>query len=350
MSPIVASGDDWMAVPRYPDGCRLDRIAPTLDDDTRKKIAVESCNVILDMLGKGYAHRDFHCKNLFWVDNRQLVVVDFEWAVAYEPGRTPRFAECYDMTGKGLESPPGTGNMCYAANYPSSLEQVLKVSGTEIVSLLEANLKDQMREVTYTFHTVKGRRTCDLGRIYASFDSPYLRVSRDEAQRDTEERCRQFGLTDDVLRGRSVLDLGSNIGAMLLEIQKHGPGPCLGIEYDKDKVRLASRIAAYNGLNNVVFRAGDLEKCGAPDIGRHDVVFCLAILAHMKQPERLFWLLSEVTSKVLYFEGNAPQETEYIRSKLTESGFTNVTYLGFCTDDHLDSNNHRPVFRAERSN
>ncbi len=351
MSPLVCRKDDGIVIPRYPAKCRLDLIANKLDEETRKKIAVESCNIVLDMLSAGYAHRDFHSKNLFWVDDKQLVAIDFEWIGRYEAEKTPCFRDCYDVTGKVLDSPyipVNFGNMCYASGNPHSLEQVLKIPLAEALVLLEEHLKMQMRDATHTFHMSSGRRTCRLGRIYASFNLPYLSVSKDEAQRDLEVRLKQYDMQKEQFQGRSVLDLGSNIGAMLFEIQKFKPGRCLGIEYDKDKVRVASRIAAYNGLNNVNFRVGDIEKVNANDIGRHDIVFCLAILEHMKDQDRLFRLLFEVTSQTLYFEGNAPSDPQSVKSKLLECGFKKVTDLGMCSDDHLQANNNRPLFIAEK--
>ena len=351
MSPIVCSEENRITIPSYPDKCRLDLIANKLDEETRKKVAVQACNIVLDILSAGYAHRDFHAKNLFWVDHKQLVAIDFEWIGHYEPGKKPCFHDCYDVTGNGLDSPfppRDFGNMCYVSPHPHSLEQVLKIPLAEALILLEEDLKTQMRDATHTFHMSSGRRTCQLGRIYGSFSLPYLSVFRDEAQRDLEVRLKQYDMQKEQFQGHSVLDLGSNIGAMLFEIQKFEPGQCLGLEYDKDKVRVASKIAAYNGLNNVDFQVSDIEKVNIKDIGQHDIVFCLAILEHMKDQDRLFRLLFEITSQTLYFEGNAPSDPRSVKSKLLECGFKKVTDLGMCSDDHLESNNNRPLFIAEK--
>ena len=348
MSPIAHTEENWITIARYPDNCRLDLIAGKLDGETRKKVAVQACNIILDMLSAGYAHRDFHSKNLFWLENKQLVAIDFECLCRYEPDKKPCFHDCYDITGKGLDIPDRTEGMCYTADYPSSLEQVLKIPFTDATALLEEDLKMQMRDATLTFRTHTGQHTCQLGRIYGSFTLPYLSAPKEESQRNSEVRCTQLGLKEEMIRGRSVLDLGSNIGAMLFEMQKYKPGKCLGIEYDGSKVKVASKTAAYNSLNNVSFQVGDIEKLTAADIGRYDIVFCLAVLSHMKDKDRLFRLLSEVTSETLYFEGNSDSDPGYVNSKLLDCGFKKVSDLGFCMDDYLESNNNRPVFVAEK--
>lgn len=348
VSPIVCSNEYWIGMPLYPDKWRLDKIASTFDEDTGRKVAVQACNIILDMLSKGYAHRDYHSKNLFWVDQSQLVLIDFESIFHYNSSQRPHFYDCYDITGKGLDSPFLTENMCYVSNSPSSLEQVLEIPLDEVVLLLEQDLKNQMREASLAFHNAVERHTCRLGRIYGSFTLPYLSVSKDEAQRDSEIRFTDFGLEKEIVKKRSILDIGSNIGAMLFEAQKYNPGKCLGIEYDKNKVQVASRIAAYNGLNNIVFQIGDIEKIHAEDIGRFDIVFCMAVLAHVKKPKRLFQLLSEVTVEFLYFEGNSSTDPKFIQSELVGCGFKKVTYFGSCSDDHLESNNNRPLFLAEK--
>ena len=348
VSPIVRSNENWIEIPLYPDKWRLDKIASTFDEDTRRKVAVQACNIILDMLSKGYTHRDYHSKNLFLVDQSQLVLIDFESIFPYESSQRPRFYDCYDITGKGLNSPFLTENMCYVSNLPSSLEQVLQIPLDEVVFLLEQDLKNQMREATLTFHNAVERHTCRLKRIYGSFTLPYLSVSKDEAQRDSEIRCKNFGLEKKIVEQHSILDIGSNIGAMLFEVQKYNPDKCLGIEYDKYKVHVALRIAAYNGLNNVDFQVGDIEKIYAEDIGRFDIVFCMSVLAHVKKTKRLFQLLSEITSEYLYFEGNSSTDPKFIQSELVGCGFKNVTYLGLCSDDHLESNNNRPLFVARK--
>jgi len=285
---------------------------------------------------------------MFWVDQSKIIVIDFESMFPYEQSAKPRFHDCYDITGRGLESPYATENMCYISNSPSSLEKALRIPLDEALLLLEDDLKAQMLEATLTFHKPTGRHTCRLGRIYGSFTLPYLSVSMEEAQRDSEVRCKEFGLKKEMVQGRSVLDLGSNIGAMLFEVQKYEPGKCLGIEYDKSKCQVASRIAAYNGLNNVEFQMRDIEEVNACDLGSYDIVLCLAVLGHMKNPLRLFQLLSEVTAGFLCFEGNSSTDPESVQCKLLDCGFKNVIYRGVCSDDNLETNNNRPLFLAEK--
>ena len=56
---------------------------------------------------------------------------------------------------------------------------------------------------------------------------------------------------------------------------------------------VANRVARFCGLKNVMFRHGDIDNL-SPDY-KHDVVMCLAMEAHVKDPKRLYRLLGEVS-------------------------------------------------------
>jgi hypothetical protein len=145
------------------------------------------------------------------------------------------------------------------------------------------------------------------------------------------------------------MDFGSNIGGMLFSIQKYNPRNCLGIEYDPDKVLVAQQIAAYNGLNNVKFIQGDIDLTNIQDLGGpRNVVFCLAVEAHVKNPKRLFELLSQATTEILYFEGNSTTKPKQAKKALLNAGFRKVRVLGKSRDDVIASNNCRPLLIATK--
>jgi len=82
--------------------------------------------------------------------------------------------------------------------------------------------------------------------------------------------------------------------------------------------------------------------------GTYDVVFCLALVSHLKKPDRLYTLLGEMANKVLFSEGNGNTSIEDAKAKLMTSGFSEVVYIGLCDDDCLPENNKRPVFIAKK--
>ncbi len=210
-------------------------------------------------------------------------------------------------------------------------------------------LKQELRNASASFRKKTSRHflsTKDV--IYCAFSTPGFSVAREEAQRDAARRLEQFGLSPQDFRGRSVLDLGCNNGAMLFQISNYGPARGLGIEYDPEKVDLARRIASFAGIDSVEFRVGDLDALEARDIGGpFDVVLCLAIEAHVQRPDHLYQLLAQVTRGVLLFEANASTKPKSVVAALAKGGFSAIRHLGTCDDDIVPRNNRRPIFLAQ---
>jgi 2-polyprenyl-3-methyl-5-hydroxy-6-metoxy-1,4-benzoquinol methylase len=348
--PIIDKGPLWFTIPLYPEEKRLDIVAPILDQPTRIEIAKQAISILFDIFFAGYAHRDFHAKNLFWID-QQLMLVDYECLEPYPEGKRPPFPVSYDITGQGLGSPFKTGRMCYTfERRPEvSLHSVLRVSVEEAIEEFCKDLKSRLHQACRTFVSGRKRHICKAERIYSSFELPYFRVTPDEAQRDSSVRLKDFGIDEQVLHGKTVIDLGSNVGGMLFSIQKCNPGHCLGIEYDSEKVLIGQQIAAYNGLNNVRFIQADIDLINVQQLGGpRDVVFCLAVEAHVKNRKKLFELLAQATTEVLYFEGNSTTALERIKQTLTQVGFRKVKMLGISRDDVIPNNNCRPLLVATK--
>ena len=215
-------------------------------------------------------------------------------------------------------------------------------------SATATRLKDELRNVSASFRKKKSRHflsTRDV--IYCAFSTPRFSVARDEAQRDARRRLEQFGLRPEDVRGKRVLDLGCNNGAILFQISNDQPAQGVGIEYDPEKVDLARRIAAFAGIERLEFRVGDLDALDARAVGGpFDVVLCLAVEAHVQDPDHLYRLLADVTRGVLLFEANASTKPKSVEAALARCGFTDIRHLGTCDDDIVPRNNRRPIFRA----
>jgi len=213
---------------------------------------------------------------------------------------------------------------------------------------VQSRLTEELRSASASFRKKKSRHflsTKDV--IYCAFSTPGFSVPRNEAQRDAARRLEQFGVRPEDIRGKRVLDLGCNNGAILFQLSNHGPACGLGIEYDPEKVDLARRIAAFAGIERLEFRVGDLDALEARDIGApFDVVLCLAIEAHVQKPDHLYRLLAAVTQGVLLFEANASTSPKSVQAELAKAGFREIRHLGSCDDDIVPRNNRRPIFSA----
>jgi hypothetical protein len=82
--------------------------------------------------------------------------------------------------------------------------------------------------------------------------------------------------------------------------------------------------------------------------GKFDIIFCLAIEAHLKNKQRLYRLLNKVSSDMVFFEGNSTTDPMEVQNALLNNGFRTVEFIGFCDDDCLPSNNNRPLLIARK--
>ncbi len=222
-----------------------------------------------------------------------------------------------------------------------------KESGVQLNARDVRSLKDRLLAASLSFHSDKGRRVTKKKLIYSSFSLPGFEVKEKETQRNTVKRLERFGINQDAIFGKSVLDLGCHTGAILFEVQKWNPGYCLGIEYDIEKVSVAEGIARLCNIRNIEFGRDDIDELNEEHLGgKYDVVFCLAVEAHVTYKKRLYRLLNSVTNDVLYFEGNSTTDVSDVINNLTKVGFNEVEFLGMCDDDCTPENNNRPMFIA----
>ena len=345
--PIVRAGPRWIEMPRMNPNDRLDLVLAACGTAARQEIARQAIAIALDVFSAGFAHRDFHARNLFW-DGRQLRLVDFETMIAYPEGERPAFQDSYDFTGSGLPSPFMTQNMGFMKEHPCGLAQLLGLDRETALSIARDLLVDRLRQATATFNTVAGRHECRAGRIYGSFTLPAITVSPEVAQRDSAKRLRNFGILPEHIAGQSCLDIGCNVGAMLFELQRHAPRTSLGLEYDQEKVDAARAVAAFAGLSNLRFEQADVDALEAGDLGTHDNVFCLALIEHLQRREHLYDLLGRVTARRLFFEGNSGTSVDEVQRELLRVGFSKVEALGISDDDCRAENNRRPLLVATK--
>ena len=211
-------------------------------------------------------------------------------------------------------------------------------------------IRTRLLEASGSFRKKEGRHELRTKNVmYCAFSTPHFSVQPAEAQRDAKKRVAHFGLTAENVAGKSVLDLGSNTGAMLFQLSNFAPASGLGIEYDRDKVDLAGEIASHAKIPGIRFEQGDLDKLNAAEVGVHDIVLALAIEGHVNDPERLYRFLGEVTGDLLCFEGNSNCDMKATRRFLKTAGFTRMVDLGFCDDDRDPRNNRRPQLLARKA-
>lgn len=162
--------------------------------------------------------------------------------------------------------------------------------------------------------------------------------------RDALYRFNVMGITED-LSGKSVLDLGCQLGVMGMECCRRGATNVLGVEYQPEYVECARDLAEYNNFKNITFIQGDLTKGDeVPKIvNKHfdnkpvDICLALSLYKHVKEP--LFNVLSKIKFKTLYIEshntGTTGIQTPHVVEMLSymkKYSLEPVTFIGFTTD------------------
>lgn len=329
---------------------RLDNLIEELDEKEKCLILNEIISTLLDIYSNDFAHRDFHGKNIFYIKGQGVKIIDFE-CISDISKINSGFFNSYDVRGIGLDSPHLTGNMCVFNNSSTSISNLFGIINVnQLIRIVENVLIEKLYEVSSTFFT---RRYPDKDRhklrnryIYNTFDLPYLKVRREKGQRNVKKRLNRFNVTKQLIKGKKVLDLGSNVGGVIFELYKMQAENLLGLEYDKEKVDISRIISKIHGYKNIEFKKTDIESDEFINgfTEKFDVVFCLAIIEHTNRKKDLIHKLASICKEKLFIEGNAGTDVDWLKKTLKEAGFVKVKYLGLSDDEKDNRNNNRPLF------
>lgn len=348
MSVWKSYGENYFIRDYYEENNRLDNYIKNISFNEKREIARNILSIILELYLCGYSHRDLHARNIFVV-NGQIKIIDFETMA--KKNANSQFLNSYDLTGKGLDSPFLTDNMCYVHESAFSLRNVLGVDLQQAIDDFKLLLKRKLEICSQSFNKKGTRHVTKSGRIYSSFSIPTFSIEPEIAQRDNVRRLEKIKISNKEMKNKTILDLGCNTGGMLFELQNFSPEKCVGLEYDYEKIKVANRVAAFAGIQNTIFIHEDLDKIDLSKYQeKYDYVFCLSINAHVKDEKKLFKTLGHFTKKVLIFEGNEGTIIEKVKESLIKEGFSIFEDYGFCDDDVIEENNKRPIIKAFKNN
>jgi len=101
--------------------------------------------------------------------------------------------------------------------------------------------------------------------------------------------------------GNSVLDVGSGLGQFTLAMASKvgAAGRCLGIERDKNQLKIAWQEQEASLVKNIEFRQGNAENLmlSAGEWGSFDVAHARFVLEHVKQPENVVMGMAKAVKK-----------------------------------------------------
>lgn len=151
--------------------------------------------------------------------------------------------------------------------------------------------------------------------------------------------------------GKSILDIGSNQGGMLLQIKdKIRWG--VGIDFDARMVNTANRIKSAMGVNNLNFYVFDLEKEPLPLIGdflpeaKVDVCFLLSVCMWIKNWKEVINFAHSV-SKSMLFESNGTDQQQAEQLEYLKAKYKSIEHLSSQSDDDPKQKRRKLYFLTE---
>lgn len=138
-------------------------------------------------------------------------------------------------------------------------------------------------------------------------------------ERDCETR---WNLVQPDVNGKSVLDVGCNLGWFVRKALEEGATRAWGYDSDKAVIDAARTMGAGDYLY------GDIEKIAIAEAGgRFDVVFCLSVLQHLENPDKVFDWLCAIGDE-LYIEIPARFITEHMAETLRDADYLGESERG----------------------
>ena len=135
------------------------------------------------------------------------------------------------------------------------------------------------------------------------------------------------------LKGKTVIDLGCNLGEVCRDAARAGAFRVEGIEYEDFFVQMARYVAAYEKLYAVSYRQGDLTKSDTYG-GKYDVVSTLSVSTYTQDHMDA---VAAMTAEVLIVETHAVKANwEKIYLKPLLDRFAHVALVGI--SDHKAAN------------
>ena len=146
--------------------------------------------------------------------------------------------------------------------------------------------------------------------LYSTIDLIGFEELNKTAIRDTRARFEAMGIKD-TFAGKTLLDIGCNVGHMLFEATAYGFPISYGLEQAQYIVEAGNAIANYlKVVDRIIIQQADassltqsaLKKLTGKE--KFDIVFCFAVDHYVGNPEAFYRLLKDITKEVLYFEPN----------------------------------------------
>lgn len=177
------------------------------------------------------------------------------------------------------------------------------------------------------------------------YQSIYLdrQIVREGRRQDIYERLDM--LPDGFLTGKSVIDLGCNIGMNAIGICQAGAAHVVGLEVNRQLVDYATRFAIFDGCHpQVRFEQFDLDKDRLDNTKQFDIAFMLSVHHHLKRPENLATIAQANVNDAVVFEGHPGTSAEDYTGFFQAVQFAEVVQIGELSESIFNDKTTRPLW------
>lgn len=161
-------------------------------------------------------------------------------------------------------------------------------------------------------------------------------------RRDVLKRFSKMDLGD--IRGKTVLDAGSNIAINAMLAYHHGASTVVAAEFSPAIGSSALRLSTLFGAEITMLTQDLGALIEKPPV--YDTVFCFSLYAHVKSKENLEKNLAALTGSTLYFEGH--QRTSEADYQHIFRHFKTAELLGYNEDGVHSKAVTRPFFKCSK--
>ncbi len=160
---------------------------------------------------------------------------------------------------------------------------------------------------------------------------------------DVYERIKMMDERD--LQGKSVLELGCNLGASCYLAAQFGATSVVGVDYSHRLITAAVRLNSYFALPcSFIVHDLNTELTG---IEPADTVFCFSLLRHLKDTAGIVQTIVKNTKHTLYFEGHARTTQNDYGYLLNKDYFSSIELVCHMRNSLRSDKRTRPLFRCE---
>lgn len=146
-------------------------------------------------------------------------------------------------------------------------------------------------------------------------------------RQDIEQRLKL--IPEHVLKGKSILDVASNVGMSSIVARNFGASVTKGLEFSKEMVDIATRFSMLNGCYpQASFQQFNIDNDELDRNEVYDTCFMFSIYSHLNNPGRLNEIVKKHVASYVVFEAHPGHEYSQYLSFFESELFEKIEEIG----------------------